>query len=142
MRVPAIAVSPWIPERTVINAEYRNTSVLQTVRGRWDLGAPLTARDATARDIAPVLTLATPRPPEEWPDAVPRPVPAFQSQLLAPGTPLTAVPRAAVFAVLELSKCLGLRMPDLDHEADLLRAEGIAIVTDLCGGLFPNLHPR
>jgi len=63
VRVPAIAISAWIPERTVINDEYRNTSVLRTIRDRWSLGASFTSRDATAADIAPVLSLDTARPP-------------------------------------------------------------------------------
>ena len=46
VRVPAIAISAWIPERVVVTSEYRNTSVLRTLRERWRLGDPLTARDA------------------------------------------------------------------------------------------------
>jgi phospholipase C len=61
IRVPAIAISAWIPERTVINGEYRNTSVIATLRERWSLGAPFTARDAIAPSLAPVLSLDTPR---------------------------------------------------------------------------------
>jgi hypothetical protein len=76
-RVPAIAISPWIPERTVVNAEYRHTSFIRPLRERWQLGAPLTARDAAARDISPVLSLDRPRPPEDWPEVFPRPVPPF-----------------------------------------------------------------
>ena len=72
---PAIAISPWIPEKTVVNDTYRNTSVIRTMRERWNLGPPLTARDADAADIAPVLTLDQPRAPEDWPDVTPRPVP-------------------------------------------------------------------
>ena len=59
VRVPAIAVSPWIGEQTVINDEYRHTSVIRTLRERWQLGAPLTARDGAAPDLAPVLNLDT-----------------------------------------------------------------------------------
>ncbi len=65
VRIPAIAISPWIPERTVVNEEYHNTSLIQTMRGRWSLGRPLTARDAVARDFRSVLSLTTaeiPRP--------------------------------------------------------------------------------
>ena len=38
VRIPTIAISPWIPERTVVTEEYRNTSVLRTLRERWVLG--------------------------------------------------------------------------------------------------------
>jgi phospholipase C len=47
LRVPAIAISPWIAERTVVNDEYRHTSVIRTLRERWSLGAPFTARDGS-----------------------------------------------------------------------------------------------
>jgi len=33
IRVPAIAISPWIPERTVINDQYRLLPVIQGERG-------------------------------------------------------------------------------------------------------------
>ena len=46
IRLPAIAISPWIPEKTVVNDTYHHTSVIRTMRERWNLGAPLTARDA------------------------------------------------------------------------------------------------
>jgi phospholipase C len=55
-RVPAIAVSAWVPERCVVNAEHRHTSVLRTMRERWSLGRPFTGRDAVAPDLAPVLS--------------------------------------------------------------------------------------
>ena len=64
-RLPAIAISAWVPSRTVVNEEYRHTSVIRTLRERWSLGGPLTARDAGARDLSPVLSLNVPRPPEE-----------------------------------------------------------------------------
>jgi phospholipase C len=140
LRVPAIAISAWVPERTVINGEYRNTSVLQTIRRRWELGPPLTARDAIAPDLAPVLSLGRPRPPEEWPDVVPRPVPPFQPQLLPADAKLAALPRAALFAILELGKACGQRVPELARDEDVLRAEGLAIITEIFGDMFPHLH--
>ena len=53
VRVPTIAISPWIPERTVVTEEFRHTSLIRTMRERWSLGNPLTARDATARRLPP-----------------------------------------------------------------------------------------
>lgn len=67
VRVPAIAVSAWVDEGTVVSEEYRHTSVIRTLMERWSLGAPLTQRDAMARDIAPLLNRTSPRPREEWP---------------------------------------------------------------------------
>jgi len=140
VRVPAIAISAWIPERVVVTSEYRNTSVLRTLRERWRLGDPLTARDAVAPDIAPVLSLETPRPPEDWPNAVPLPVPPFNPQAIPPDVPLRALSKAALCAVLELGKGLGMHVPELNKDADVLRGDGLAIITECFGDLFPHLH--
>jgi phospholipase C len=140
VRVPAIAISAWIPERVVVTSDYRNTSVLRTLRERWRLGDPLTARDAVAPDIAPVLSLAAPRPPEDWPDAVPLPVVPFSPQAMPGDVPLRALSKAALCAVLELGKGLGMRVPGLVTDEDVLRADGIDILTECFGDLFPHLH--
>jgi phospholipase C len=113
---------------------------LRTLRERWRLGDPLTARDAVAPDIAPVLSLETPRPPEDWPDAVPRPVPPFNPQAIPPDVPLRALSKAALCAVLELGKGLGLRVPELNKDEDVLRGDGLAIISECFGDLFPHLH--
>ena len=74
-RVPAIIVSPWVAEGDVFNEEYRHTSLIATLRERWGLGDPFTARDAAARTFSECLTLDTPRDPKTWPVPDPRPVP-------------------------------------------------------------------
>jgi phospholipase C len=140
VRVPAIAISAWIPERVVVTSEYRNTSVLRTLRERWQLGDPLTARDAVAPDIAPVLSLETPRPPEDWPEAIPLPVPPFNPQAMPGDVPLRALSKAAVCAVLEVGKGLGLRVPSLVTDKGVLHADGVGILTERFGDLFPHLH--
>ena len=61
IRVPTLAISPWIAERTVVNDEHRHTSVIRTLRERWYLGAPFTGRDATAPSFVPIFTLDQPR---------------------------------------------------------------------------------
>jgi hypothetical protein len=61
VRVPAIAISAWIPERTVVNDQYRNTSVIHTLREHWPLGQPFSAREATAANLDPVLSLPSKR---------------------------------------------------------------------------------
>ncbi len=140
VRVPAIAISAWIPERTVITDEYRHTSVMRTLRGRWDLGPALTARDAMARDIAPVLSLTTPRPPEDWPDAIPMPLPPFMPEAMPRHVPLRALSKAALLAGLEAGRAAGLHVPDIDRHADVLRADGVAIITEVCGRAFRHLN--
>jgi phospholipase C len=143
VRVPAIAISAWIPERTVINAEYRHTSVIRTIRERWQLGAPLTARDATARDISPVLSLDTPRPPEDWPEVFPRPVPPFDPAQISPEARLRALPKAAFSAVLELAReriDQGAGAPEYQQGIDICHADAMTIIVDTFGHLFPGLR--
>ena len=143
VRVPAIAISAWIPERTVINAEYRHTSVIRTVRERWQLGAPLTARDATARDISPVLSLDTPRPPEDWPEVFPRPVPPFDPAQISPDARLRTLPKAAFSAVLELARQRidrGAGAPEYQQDVDICHADAMTIIVDTFGHLFPGLR--
>ena len=112
IRVPAIAISPWIAERTVVNDEHRHTSVIRTLRERWSLGAPFTARDAIAPDLAPLLALDTPRAPEDWPDVTAQPVPAFDQAVVPLDKPLTAMQKGGIFALLALGKDLGHAVPD------------------------------
>ena len=85
---PAYASPPWpcpptSTRKTVVTSPYRNTSLIRTLRERWNLGPPLTGRDATAADIAPVLARDTPRAQEDWPDVTPQPVPATRRRALA-----------------------------------------------------------
>lgn len=60
VRVPAVLVSPWIPEATVVKTLHDHTSVIKTVTNRWQLPG-LTERDAAASDVGEVLSLDQPR---------------------------------------------------------------------------------
>ncbi|MGD0250616.1 MAG: alkaline phosphatase family protein [Thermoplasmata archaeon] len=73
VRIPTVAISAWIDPGTVVTEEYRSTSVIRTLREHWNLGAPLTHRDAVAADLSLVLRRETPRPAEDWPRVVPPP---------------------------------------------------------------------
>jgi phospholipase C len=140
VRVPAIAISPWVPERTVINAEYRNTSLIRTLRERWSLGPPLTGRDAIAADIAPVLSLTTARDPSTWPDVMPLAVPPYTGTIPAPEAAVTGLCHAALHACVALADHLGKPTPSLTPEANVTRAEGIALINDLAGDAFLGLR--
>src|SRR5439155_987060 len=94
-RVPAILISPWVSEGEVFNEEYRHTSMIATLREQWALGDPLTARDAGARAFSHAFTLDTPRDPQTWPVADPRPVPAYIQDALALGQSLSTLGKAA-----------------------------------------------
>lgn len=56
LRVPAILVSPWLPKGKVVHTQYQHTSVLATLRKLFNLGQPLTKRDAAARPFDDLLS--------------------------------------------------------------------------------------
>jgi phospholipase C len=137
LRIPAIAISPWIPAQTVISAEYRNTSVITTLRNRWQLGAPLTGRDTIAADLAPVLTLDTPRDPADWPQPVPQPVPPYTGVIPAPDKAMHGLARAAFGACLAWGEHKG-KVFDVDE--NMARADCIALLNDVAGDAFRLLR--
>jgi phospholipase C len=62
-RVPCIVASPWSAAKVVSDGPYEHTSVLKMIEWRWGL-APLTQRDANARNLAEVLDFSNPRSDE------------------------------------------------------------------------------
>jgi phospholipase C len=140
VRVPAIAISAWIPDQTVVTSQYRNTSVIATLRERWQLGPPLTARDAIAADIAPVLSLDTPRDPADWPEVAPRPVPPYTSTIPAAEAALVGLGRAALHACIALADRRGKDTPALTTDETIARADAVALITDLAGDVFTGLR--
>jgi phospholipase C len=141
-RVPAIAISAWIPERIVVNGEYRHTSLIRTMRERWSLGAPFTARDAVARDIGPILSLNQPRPPDQWPDVVAPTVPKFDVALLPPNRPLSVLGKGMLHAALAFEKLLGAPVPTIPPDTELTGAQALNIMRDAAFDLFPGLRAK
>jgi phospholipase C len=114
LRVPTLAVSAYIEPRTVVNAEYTNTSLIRTLRERWPLGPPLTFRDGNAPDIAPILTRKAPRAPEDWPEVTPRPVPRRQRSLPSLDTQLLPLGQALLGLAIALDTHYTGHVPELD----------------------------
>jgi phospholipase C len=131
-----------IPQRTVVNGEFRHTSVIRTLRERWSLGGPLTARDAGAPDIGPVLSLSVPRPPDEWPVVVPRPVPKFDVAVLPPNQPLSVLGKGILHAIREVEKTVAAKVPTIPPDADLTGAQAVAIMRESDFNLFPGLRTK
>ena len=77
VRVPAVLVSPYIQQSTVLrppgDAPYDHTSVIATLRARFpQLGPPLTDRDSGAPNVGNALTLAGPtNMGPDWIEALP-----------------------------------------------------------------------
>lgn len=136
LRVPAVAVSAYIEPQTVVTAAYTNTSLIRTLRTRWPLGPPLTARDAGAPDIAPILTRPTPRPPEDWPDVAPRPVPRLTRSLTSLDRPLPPHGRTLLGLAIVLDTHRTGHIPDLDP-----RTATVGQATDYLNERSPRLWP-
>ena len=68
---------PGFLQGSVFNDEYRHTSLIATLRKVWNLGEPLTQRDASARTFDDLFTLGQPRNPETWATVAALPVPKW-----------------------------------------------------------------
>ena len=71
LRVPAVLVSPYIPQGTIDHQDYDHTSVLATVKKAFNLPNFLTQRDAKAHTFEQNLSLDAPR--SNTPATLPRP---------------------------------------------------------------------
>ena len=110
-RVPAILVSPWVPQGSVFNDEYRHTSLIATLRKTWNLGEPLTQRDASARTFDDLFTLDTPRDPETWATITALPVPEWHLDEDALGKGLSGLGKSMGPGIIEHASELGLELP-------------------------------
>lgn len=142
MRVPTIAISPWISAQTVITQNYRHTSVIRTLRDRWSLGSPLTARDATAPSLASILSRSTPRAPEHWPEVNPQPVPPFNFAAFAADRPLGVLGKSLFFSLLAFEKAMGGEVPAISKGAPITAAHADEIVRNASYSIFPGLKPQ
>jgi phospholipase C len=110
-RVPAILVSPWIPQGAVFNEEYRHTSLIATLRKVWNLGEPLTDRDASARTFDDLFTLDEPRGPETWAPITALPVPDWHLDEDALNRGLSGLGKSMGPGIIEHARELGLELP-------------------------------
>ncbi len=80
VRVPAVIVSPYMPKGSIVRVAesglpqqgppypFDHTSIIATLRKLFDLGAPLTQRDAAAPDLLGALSLLDPE--NDGPDRI------------------------------------------------------------------------
>jgi phospholipase C len=114
VRIPTLAVSAYLDPKTVVTEEYRNTSLIRTLRERFSLGPPLTGRDAVAADIAPILTRTTPRAQEDWPEVTTRPVPPLADPLAPMDQPLPPLGKYLLGTAIALDTMHTGQVPDID----------------------------
>jgi phospholipase C len=142
-RVPAILVSPWIPQGSVFNDEYRHTSLIATLRKSWDLGEALTQRDASARTFDDLFTLDEPRDPETWATITALPVPEshLDEEALAKG--LSALGKTIGQGIVEHAKELGIEVPpELDKPNAGMTPQVIDLLREVAWRFFPLLAPN
>jgi phospholipase C len=106
VRVPAVIVSPYIQAGTILRSApdglphrgppypYDHTSIIATLRKCFNLGGPMTARDAAAPDLDRVLNLDTPTNNQLGTITVSTYQPSQQDLKNAIGRPLTNMQQA------------------------------------------------
>jgi phospholipase C len=142
-RVPAIIVSPWVEPGSVYNEEYRHTSLIATLRKKWDLGEAFTQRDAAARSFDHVFTRDTPRDPKEWATFHARPVPAWTMDPEVVGNALSTLGKTAGPGLIEHAREMGVKLPPQldDPSAELTPELIIEVLRDVAWHFFPGLAP-
>jgi phospholipase C len=127
VRVPAVIVSPYIEKGLVFRppaqTPFDHTSVIATLRKRFALGPPLTARDAAAPDLAAALTLSEPTNmgPERI-EALPVALMTARAALAAAEEP----PSDLQASLLELSRNLPTEGDDVSAHVRRLESVGPA----------------
>ena len=143
-RVPAILVSPWVPQGSVFNDEYRHTSLIATLREAWKLGEPFTQRDAAARTFDDLFTLDEPRDPDTWATITPLPVPSWHLDEEALSKGLSGLGKSMGQGFVEHARELGLELPPEVEEpdAEVTPEVMIKVFRQVAGRYFPNLAPE
>jgi phospholipase C len=142
-RVPAILVTPWVPQGSVFNDEYRHTSLIATLRKAWDLGEPLTQRDASARTFDDLFTLDKPRDPETWATITALPVPEWHLDEDALNKGLSGLGKSIGPGIVGHAKELGVELPaELDDPTTEPRPSVILdLIRHAAWHYFPLLAP-
>lgn len=141
-RVPAVMVSPWIPEKSVFTEDFRHTSMIATLVKIWNLGQPFTARDASARTLESCFTLNKPRDPSTWPQPIARPAPAYTApdpNNLPPS--YSGLAKAMVPAIVKFSHAQGYPTPSMPKNPDgeITGAQALKIASEFANEMFPRL---
>jgi phospholipase C len=142
-RVPAILVSPWVPQGSVFNDEYRHTSLIATLRKSWHLGEAFTQRDASARTFDDLFTLDEPRDPRTWAAFTALPVPAWHLDEAALNKGLSGLGKVMGPGIIAQAKELGLELPpEVDKpDAEITPAVLLEVTRRIAWHFFPLLAP-
>ena len=130
-------------EGDVFNQEHRHTSLIATLRERWNLGDAFTARDAAARSFSHAFTLDEPRDPKSWPVPTPRPVPAFREDDVALGQVLSQLGKTFLDGLREHAHDNNVKVEGLpdDPKAAIPPEQIVTVLRSAAGVFFPGLVP-
>ncbi len=142
-RVPAILVSPWVEQGAVFNDEYRHTSLIATLRKVWNLGDPLTQRDASARTFDGLLALDEPRDPETWATITALPVPDSHLDEEALGKALSSLGKNMGKGLIDHARERGVELPPQldDPDAEITPQLIVDVLRHVAWHYFPRLAP-
>lgn len=139
VRIPTVAISVWIPEQTVVNDEFRATSLLATMAGA-STSVSRSPPATPARAASPTSSLTSPRAQEDWPQVTPRPVPVVHESLAPLDAPLGLLGKSLLLAVLAFGQGLGRTIPDIKSDDTITGAHAIAIGDEILGDIFPAMR--
>ena len=74
------------------------------------------------------------------PDAIPQPVPPFNTALLPPNLPLSVLGKGIFFAILAFEKSLGAKVPEISRDTDITGAQAQEIIRNMSLEIFPGLR--
>jgi phospholipase C len=124
VRAPAVLISPWIPAGSIVRPRpgsaypFDHASVLSTLRKLFDLGEPLTRRDAVAPDLVSALSLTAPS--NSGPTSLSFPTVAPTAEGIASAH--AAAPNDLQKSILHLAAALPAGSAALAAHVDLLAA--------------------
>ncbi len=119
VRVPALVISPYIRAGTVHSQVLDHTSIIATVLRNYGL-QPLTARDAAAQDLLPLLTLDQPRVgPLDAPVQLPPPASSEVPQAPAQPPPADAPLSPTTGSFLHLAMQTDLQLISIPDQVQL-----------------------
>ena len=128
---------------SVFNDEYRHTSLIATLRKVWNLGDPLTERDASARTFDDLFTLDEPRDPQTWATVTAHPVPEWHLDEEALAKGLSGLGKSMGRGIVEHARELGVDLPPQldDPKAELTPDLIVDVLRDIAWHYFPRLAP-
>jgi phospholipase C len=143
LRVPAIIVSQWVESGSVYNEEYRHTSLIATLRKKWDLGEAFTQRDASARTFEHVFSRDTPRNPETWATFKAQPVPAWMKDDKVIANSLSHIGKNMGPGLIAMAKQFGVKLPQHldDPNAEVTPMLTLELIRAILFNFFPRLAP-